>query len=321
MPRARRSRISAPPAATCTTTSCAHVLRVRGRGRAVSGDTPRRFLVEHLSDFPLPRAGAGQPHGVAPAARARMAGRRSPPSPSRYDPGRCRPIAFSGRLRQRLPPVQRPSRARVHSRALAVGRRDRARARSAGSHGDLTPGTRWRRPQRRLITSSSWRRAASLARVLRSKPLPRPRRLRRGDDPIASLLEMSHALHTAFRYEPGSTAVDSPIEHILETGSGVCQDYTHVMIAIARAWGVPEPLRLGLHPSGGRARRADAGGGEPRLGGVPAPRPRLARHRSRPTTPSPTTAMSASPWAATTPMRRRRGARCSVAENPGSTCA
>ena len=31
----------------------------------------------------------------------------------------------------------------------------------------------------------------------------------------------------------------SPIEHILETGRGVCQDYAHVMIAIVRSWGVP----------------------------------------------------------------------------------
>ena len=38
---------------------------------------------------------------------------------------------------------------------------------------------------------------------------------------------------------PGSTTAVSPIDHILETGEGVCQDYAHVMIAIARSWGVP----------------------------------------------------------------------------------
>ena len=62
--------------------------------------------------------------------------------------------------------------------------------------------------------------------------------IRRGADPLSSLLEMARALHALFWYEPGSTAVDSPIEHILETGRGVCQDYTHVMLAIARLWGL-----------------------------------------------------------------------------------
>ena len=33
--------------------------------------------------------------------------------------------------------------------------------------------------------------------------------------------------------------MESPVEHILETGRGVCQDYAHLMIAIARSWGIP----------------------------------------------------------------------------------
>ena len=33
--------------------------------------------------------------------------------------------------------------------------------------------------------------------------------------------------------------MDSPIEEILETGRGVCQDYAHVMASIMRGWGVP----------------------------------------------------------------------------------
>ena len=75
--------------------------------------------------------------------------------------------------------------------------------------------------------------------------------LRRGADPLASLLELGRALHALFRYEPGSTAVDSPIEHILETGRGVCQDYTHVMITIARSWGIPSRYVSGyLHREG-----------------------------------------------------------------------
>ncbi len=60
-----------------------------------------------------------------------------------------------------------------------------------------------------------------------------------GNDPLESLLRLSDAVHDSFRYVPGSTDAASPIERILETGEGVCQDYAHVMIAIARSWGVP----------------------------------------------------------------------------------
>ena len=58
-------------------------------------------------------------------------------------------------------------------------------------------------------------------------------------DPLESLLRLSDTVHDSFTYLPGSTDAASPIEHILETGEGVCQDYAHVMIAIARSWGVP----------------------------------------------------------------------------------
>ena len=59
------------------------------------------------------------------------------------------------------------------------------------------------------------------------------------DDPLRSLVELRDSIHSSFDYVPGSTTAVSPIDHILETGKGVCQDYAHVMIAIARSWGVP----------------------------------------------------------------------------------
>ena len=60
-----------------------------------------------------------------------------------------------------------------------------------------------------------------------------------GGDPLQALTELSDTLHGSFEYVPGSTSAISPIDHILESGQGVCQDYAHVMIAIARSWGVP----------------------------------------------------------------------------------
>ena len=58
-------------------------------------------------------------------------------------------------------------------------------------------------------------------------------------DPLSALVCLSETLYEAFQYVPGSTSVVSPIERILESGRGVCQDYAHVMISIARSWGVP----------------------------------------------------------------------------------
>ena len=86
------------------------------------------------------------------------------------------------------------------------------------------------------------------------------RAIRSGSDPLGSLRELAAVLHRTFRYVPASTSVDSPIEDILETGRGVCQDYTHVMIAIARAWGIPSRYVSGyLHLEGKPGEQTPAG--------------------------------------------------------------
>ncbi len=60
-----------------------------------------------------------------------------------------------------------------------------------------------------------------------------------GEDPLAGALALRTRLHQSFDYIPGTTVVDSPIEQILETREGVCQDYARVMASILRGWGVP----------------------------------------------------------------------------------
>ena len=64
-------------------------------------------------------------------------------------------------------------------------------------------------------------------------------RIGSGSDPVESLLRLGDTLFRNFEYTPGSTNAASKIEEILETRRGVCQDYAHVMIAIARSWGIP----------------------------------------------------------------------------------
>jgi len=58
-------------------------------------------------------------------------------------------------------------------------------------------------------------------------------------DTLTALKKLNTAIYGAFDYEVGVTQVHSPIAQALTEGRGVCQDFAHIMIAIARSWGVP----------------------------------------------------------------------------------
>jgi transglutaminase-like putative cysteine protease len=60
-----------------------------------------------------------------------------------------------------------------------------------------------------------------------------------GRDPLTLLLDVSRAINGAFQYLKKSTAVNSPIDVSLESRRGVCQDFTHIMIAVGRRLGIP----------------------------------------------------------------------------------
>jgi transglutaminase-like putative cysteine protease len=53
------------------------------------------------------------------------------------------------------------------------------------------------------------------------------------------LMEVSQFIHTRFEYAPRVTLASSPIDDVLRHGKGVCQDFTHLMIAILRSCEVP----------------------------------------------------------------------------------
>ena len=63
-------------------------------------------------------------------------------------------------------------------------------------------------------------------------------RIEPGSDPLRSLMRLSDTLGRRLRYVPGATSAESSVEHVLRTDRGVCQDFAHVMIAIARSWGI-----------------------------------------------------------------------------------
>ncbi|MCO6450710.1 MAG: transglutaminase family protein [Caldilineales bacterium] len=64
-------------------------------------------------------------------------------------------------------------------------------------------------------------------------------KVQRNGDPLALLCRINSAIYAAFEYVPDSTQVDSPIDHALSLRKGVCQDFTHIMIAMVRSLGVP----------------------------------------------------------------------------------
>ena len=68
-------------------------------------------------------------------------------------------------------------------------------------------------------------------------------------------LRMLHLINDKFEYRKGITTAASPITDALETGQGVCQDFTHLMIGMARALGIPARYVSGfIHPEAGRFR-------------------------------------------------------------------
>ena len=62
----------------------------------------------------------------------------------------------------------------------------------------------------------------------------------------------SSLIHERFRYQKGATHVHSSIADCLATGAGVCQDFSHLLIAVLRFSGIPARYVSGyLIPWGG----------------------------------------------------------------------
>lgn len=63
--------------------------------------------------------------------------------------------------------------------------------------------------------------------------------LERGEDPLATICRLNSTMYEGFNYVQQVTRVDSPIDDALAARQGVCQDFTHIMIALVRELGVP----------------------------------------------------------------------------------
>lgn len=63
---------------------------------------------------------------------------------------------------------------------------------------------------------------------------------------VARATEVMHEVYAAFSYVPGSTTVRTTAEEALSQGTGVCQDYAHVMLAVCRRLGIASRYIAGM---------------------------------------------------------------------------
>ena len=74
-------------------------------------------------------------------------------------------------------------------------------------------------------------------------------------DPASAVVEANRRLRELLVYRPGSTGVATALGEVLSLRSGVCQDFAHVLVAIARGLGWPARYVSGyLVPDEGAAR-------------------------------------------------------------------
>jgi transglutaminase-like putative cysteine protease len=78
-------------------------------------------------------------------------------------------------------------------------------------------------------------------------------------DLVDYLSSLTRHLHGFFTYRQEVTKIDTPIEDFVRSGVGVCQDYTHAMLAVCRMLGIPSRYASGyLETAPGRNLGSDA---------------------------------------------------------------
>jgi transglutaminase-like putative cysteine protease len=73
----------------------------------------------------------------------------------------------------------------------------------------------------------------------RLAPLVESLRPRAGAPLAPFVLDVAHYVCAHFEYAKDVTLASSPVDDLLEHGKGVCQDFTHLMLALLRSFGVP----------------------------------------------------------------------------------
>lgn len=72
----------------------------------------------------------------------------------------------------------------------------------------------------------------------------------RGRPMLEAGLHLCHRIFTEFHYDRQATTVTTPVDEVLGTRHGVCQDFAHIMIACLRSLGLPARYVSGYLRSG-----------------------------------------------------------------------
>ena len=83
----------------------------------------------------------------------------------------------------------------------------------------------------------------------------------RGEPILAGAMDLNRRIHRDFQYDPKATTVATPLEEVMKSRRGVCQDFAHLGIACLRSIGLPARYVSGyLHtrPAEGRERLVGA---------------------------------------------------------------
>ena len=107
--------------------------------------------------------------------------------------------------------------------------------------------------------------------VFASPYVPRDRELARyarasfapGRPLVPAAIDLMHRVHADFRYRPASTEISTPVMEAFRARTGVCQDFSHVMLGCLRSIGlsaryVSGYLASGVEPGDPRPVGADA---------------------------------------------------------------
>lgn len=70
-------------------------------------------------------------------------------------------------------------------------------------------------------------------------------RFNRDDTIMNGLLELMQWVPTVLIYRSGATSVHADLIEAVRQGAGVCQDFAHLFITVARSWGVPTRYVMG----------------------------------------------------------------------------
>jgi len=90
-----------------------------------------------------------------------------------------------------------------------------------------------------MLTPSQFAQPTELLRDFAEELRVPDREEARRRDPLDLVRELNTAIYQTIAYVPKSTRVDSPVDDALLNRQGVCQDYSHIMLALLRSLGVP----------------------------------------------------------------------------------